>query len=136
MDTGKDSQTDGDRSRGFIVGRALALIVGLAFSLALGGAPVTSTIELPKAADTGSFARYVPFGDTREVIVRRSEELGFRYGIELSRRKVKIEGRQFELVQVPKPAVPAPIGSRPGTPVCGGGKALQAGGRGLVPARC
>jgi len=109
MNDVRDRHTDGDRSRGRIDARALALLVGLVFSLALSGAPTRSIIELPKTADTGSFARYVPFGDTREVIVRRSSELGFPYGFVLSRRMVKVAGGEFELVKYRNLLSPPPL---------------------------
>ena len=99
MGTCKQRRLGRHRSRGHVFGRALALTVGLALAPALIGAPMTSTIGLPKSADTGSFARYVPFDDRRQVIVRRGKELGFRYGLELGRRKVKVEGGEFELVK-------------------------------------
>jgi hypothetical protein len=68
-----------------------------------------STIELPTTAGTGSFARYVPFADRREVIVRCGKELGFRYGLELSRRKVKIADGVFELVRYQELLAPPPL---------------------------
>lgn len=69
-------------------------------------------INLKCTADTGTFARYVPFGDAREVIVRRGKELGFNYGFELSRRSVTIQGRSFELVRSQATLSPPPM--RPG----------------------
>ncbi len=96
-------------SRRLLVSSALALFTGLAFALDLTGVPITSTIELAKTADIGSFARYVPFGDRREVIVRRGKELGFWYGFELGRRKVKVEGGEFELVKYQNRLSPPPL---------------------------
>jgi hypothetical protein len=80
--------------------------------LAVSGTPMTSTIELKKTADTGTFARYVPFDDQREVIVRRGKELGFQYGAELSRRTVKVKGGEFALVKYQAILSPPPM--RPG----------------------
>ena len=60
--------------------------------LLIAAAPMISTIELKKTADTGTFARYVPFDDQREVLVRRGKELGFQYGLEQSRRMVRVKG--------------------------------------------
>jgi len=62
-------------------------------------APAHSRLNLKCTADTGTFARYVPFGDQREVIVRRGTELGFNYGLEQSRRMVTVKGHQFPLVR-------------------------------------
>jgi hypothetical protein len=70
---------------------------------------MTSIITLTKTADTGSFARYVPFGDTREVIVRRGKELGFRYGFEQSRRMVQVRGGEFALVTYQELLSPPPL---------------------------
>ena len=55
----------------------------------------TVAISLPSTLDTG---RYVPFGDGREVIVRRGTETGFHYGFEQGRRRVKVQGGEFDLV--------------------------------------
>jgi hypothetical protein len=96
-------------ARGRIVDRVLVLIAGLALSLALTGAPMTSAIELPKTANTGSFARYVPFGDRREVIVRRGKEPGFRYGFEQGRRMVRVQGGEFALVTYQDLLSPPPL---------------------------
>lgn len=56
-------------------------------------------IALPSTVDTGNFARFVPFGDGREVIVRRGRETGFHYGFEQSRRRVKLVGGEFDLIK-------------------------------------
>jgi hypothetical protein len=85
------------------------LILSLGATAALAGAPMTSTIALKKTADTGTFARYVPFDDAREVIVRRGKELGFQYGIELSHRKVKVRGGEFEVVRYQAILSPPPM---------------------------
>ena len=77
--------------------------------LLLAAAPMISTIELKKTADTGTFARYVPFDDQREVIVRRGKELGFQYGLEQSRRTVKVKGGQFALVKYQAMLSPPPM---------------------------
>lgn len=69
-------------------------------------------INFKCTADTGTFARYIPFGDQREVIVRRGKELGFDYGFEMSRRKVTIQGRKFDVVRSQATLSPPPM--RPG----------------------
>lgn len=102
-------QPAGDTARGRIVGGVLVLIAGLVLAPALTGAPMTSAIELPKTANTGSFARYVPFGDRREVIVRRGKELGVRYGFEQGRRMVQIQGGEFALVTYQNLLSPPPL---------------------------
>jgi hypothetical protein len=72
--------------------------------------PTHSRIALKCTADTGTFARYVPFDDKREVIVRRGSELGFQYGEELSRKMVKIKGHSFPLVRTQASLSPPPLG--------------------------
>lgn len=74
---------------------------------------LASTITLRAAVDTGTFARYLPF-DAREVTVRRGGEMGFHYGLELSRRRVRLDGGTFDLVRYRQILSP-PI-SRPGEP--------------------
>ena len=71
--------------------------------------PTRSRIDLKCTADTGTFARYIPFGDQREVIVRRGKELGFHYGIEQSRRIVKVKGYLFPLVRTMALLSPPPM---------------------------
>ena len=71
--------------------------------------PTRSRIDLKCTADTGTFARYVPFGDGREVIMRRGREMGFNYGAELSRRTVKIKGHSFPLVRTVAILSPPPL---------------------------
>lgn len=71
--------------------------------------PTRSRIDLKCTADTGTFARYIPFGDRREVIVRRGKELGFNYGLEQSRRMVKVKGYQFPLVRTIALISPPPM---------------------------
>lgn len=71
----------------------------------------SSVIALRKTADTGTFARYQPFDDNREVIVRRGRELGHDYGLSMRRRAVKVGGVDFELVtyqQILSPPVQVP----------------------------
>ena len=70
---------------------------------------MTSTIDLPKTADTGSFARYVPFDDGREVIVRRGGPSGVHYGLEMGRRRVTLEGGEFDLVRFQDILSPPPL---------------------------
>ena len=76
--------------------------------------PTRSRIALKCSADTGTFARYIPFGDRREVIVRRGSELGFNYGLEQSRRMVRVKGYQFPLVRTMALLSPPPMGPRQG----------------------
>jgi hypothetical protein len=78
---------------------------------------MTSIIDLPKTVDTGSFARYVPFGDGREVIVRRGEERGFHYGLELGRKRVTLDGGAFELVRFQGLLSPPPLLSGRASPL-------------------
>ena len=41
----------------------------------------TVEIDMPKTEDTGLFARYIPFGDKRVLIVRRGTAVGHHYGL-------------------------------------------------------
>ena len=61
---------------------------------------VRSSVEIafPSTADSGKFARYAPFGDGREMIVRRGASTGYHYGFEKVKRRVKLEGGEFDLV--------------------------------------
>lgn len=77
--------------------------------------PTHSRIDLKCTADTGTFARYIPLGDQREVIVRRGKELGFDYGLEQSRRMVKVNGHKFPLVRTMALISPPPMAARPST---------------------
>ena len=92
---------------------ALAALYG-AVALAADKAPMPtrSRLNLKCTADTGTFARYVPFADAREVIVRRGREMGFRYGAEMSRRTVTVKGVEFTLVRYQAILSPPPM--RPG----------------------
>ncbi len=59
-----------------------------------------SRVLLPNVYDNGSFARFVPFGDGREVIVRRGREIGSCvYGLEQSRRTVALGGLEVPVVR-------------------------------------
>ena len=112
MGTDNERWPERHRSHWRIRGRAPALTIGLLLAsaaLPLIAAPMTSTIALPKTADTGSFARYVPFADGREVIVRRGRERGFRYGLALSRRKVTLGDGAFEVVTYQALLSPPPL---------------------------
>lgn len=71
--------------------------------------PKHSRIDLKCTADTGTFARYVPFGDKREVIVRRGKEMGFNYGLEQSSRTVVIGGHKFRVVRSMAMLSPPPM---------------------------
>jgi len=53
----------------------------------------------PIALPSASFARYEPFLDGRHIIVRRGKELGFRYGLELSRREIELGVARASLVR-------------------------------------
>ena len=55
-------------------------------------------IDMPATVDTGSFARYVPFGDKREVIVRRGAELGRSHGLPKGTRRVVVSALEFDRV--------------------------------------
>ncbi len=68
-------------------------------------------MDLP-STDSG---RYVPFGDGREVIVRRGSAMGFRYGLEQSRRVVVLHGHRLSLVR--STATYSPPVLVPGAPV-------------------
>ena len=61
---------------------------------------VRSTVEIafPSTVDSGKFARYTPFGDGRELIVRRGASTGFHYGFEKVQRRVKLQGGEFDLI--------------------------------------
>ena len=72
--------------------------------------PKRSRINLKCTADTGTFARYVPFSDQREVVVRRGREMGFNYGLEQSRRMMVVKGHKFPLVRSMAILSPPPLG--------------------------
>ena len=95
-----------------VLGRLAAVGEVQAQTKELKSMPTRSRIDLKCTADTGTFARYVPFGDQREVIVRRGKELGFNYGLEQSRRMVKVKGYKFPLVRTMALLSPPPM--RPG----------------------
>jgi len=59
---------------------------------------LTSRIDLPNSAAGKSFARLVPFGDGREVIVRRDGATA-HYGLEQGQRLVAIAGHEFLVVR-------------------------------------
>lgn len=95
--------------------RTFVLVVLFAMAALAGDGgtlPARSKLNLKCTADTGSFARYVPFDDGREVIVRRGKELGFNYGLEKSKRTVKVKGTEFKLVRYMQLLSPPPL--RPG----------------------
>jgi hypothetical protein len=87
------------------------------------GPPAISRIALPSTVDTGVFARYVPFGDNREVIVRRGSQMGYRYGIESGRRIVTLHGRELWVVR--STAILSPPVLRPGERVMSAAAAKQ-----------
>jgi hypothetical protein len=68
-----------------------------------------SRIDLPKTFDNGTFARLVPFGDKREVIVRRGTELGGSYGLEQGRRVVTLGGVEVAIVRYHDLLSPPPL---------------------------
>jgi len=74
----------------------------------------TTSIRLPCTFRSDSFARYQPFGDGREVVVRRGKELGFHYGLETGRRTVVIDGVEVVVRRHLAVRSPPPLG--PGRP--------------------
>lgn len=70
---------------------------------------MSSTFAFRKTTDTGTFARYTPFEDGRELVVRRGKTVGFHYGIERSRRKVNVDGRELELARFVSLLSPPPM---------------------------
>ena len=68
-----------------------------------------SRLVLPCTQSNGTFARYVPFGDGREVVTRRGAELGRHpYGLEQSRRTVSLRGVDALLVRYVATLSPPP----------------------------
>jgi len=66
-------------------------------------------LDLPCTYDNGSFARYTPFGDRREVIVRRGIEMGTcAYGIEEGTRTATIAGEQVRVTRYHQLLSPPP----------------------------
>lgn len=77
--------------------------------------PIRSRFDLPVAAEGPKYARLVPFGDGREVIVRRGSELGFPYGLPSPRPPVVLCGIRVPVVHylsILSPPVLAP-GAKP-----------------------
>lgn len=58
---------------------------------------VTSRIDLPGIGPS-PFGRLIPFGDGREIIVRRGPVMGRHHGMEMRRRLVQIGGHEFLVV--------------------------------------
>ncbi len=81
--------------------------------------PTRSVIGMRCIADTGTFARYLPFSDERQVIVRRGAELGHDYGLkDPSEQLVTISGVEVYITrhrQILSPPVSQPS-SKPMTP--------------------
>ena len=77
--------------------------------------PGSVDIALPKTVDTGQFARYVPFGDKREVIVRRGAALGHRYGRLLKNRRLTVSGAEYDFATYQDILSPPP--HQPGQPL-------------------
>ena len=75
----------------------------------------TVKIDLPSSVDTGTFARYIPFNDKREIIVRRGPATGHHYGLIQNNRGVTISGREHQLVTYRNTLSP-PV-RRPGEPL-------------------
>lgn len=62
--------------------------------------PGASQIHLKCTAETGTFARYEPFGDQRSIVVWRGDQMGRKGGIgPWSRRSVKVNGMDFLLLR-------------------------------------
>jgi hypothetical protein len=75
-----------------------------------------SRLAMPHLFDNGTFARFVPFGDGREVIVRRGREMGTcSYGLEQSHRSVKVAGNEIRIVRYTDLLSPPPL--TPGAPL-------------------
>jgi uncharacterized protein (DUF952 family) len=80
--------------------------------------PIRTTIDLPVTAEGPLFARHVPFGDGREVIVRRGRELGTTNGLPSPQNPVIIAGIRVPVVRyltILSPPVLAP-GAKPMSP--------------------
>ncbi|MCB9555273.1 MAG: hypothetical protein H6707_04160 [Deltaproteobacteria bacterium] len=73
-----------------------------------------SQLQLPCTFDNGRFARFVPFGDGREVIVRRGSERGFDYGLPQGEREVELAEERFTVTRYV--ALLSPPLARPGSP--------------------
>jgi uncharacterized protein (DUF952 family) len=61
--------------------------------------PIRARIDLPVAFESPVFARHVPFGDGRQVIVRRGSELGFDYGLPEPQRPITLHGIEVPVVR-------------------------------------
>lgn len=62
-------------------------------------AATRAQVTLPCSFDNGTFARYKPFADDRQVVARRGREMGFDYGSAKGRRRVAVGENTFELVE-------------------------------------
>lgn len=62
--------------------------------------PACSSIDLHCIANTGTFARYQPFSDERQVVVRRGTELGHGYGLQHAQeRRITISGVEVTITR-------------------------------------
>jgi hypothetical protein len=71
--------------------------------------PVKSTIDIEGVSSDQTFSRGRPFGDEREVIVRRGDEMESRFGFELSRRTLRLDGMSVEVIRVREILSPPPL---------------------------
>ncbi|MEO0869543.1 MAG: hypothetical protein AAFY17_14120 [Cyanobacteria bacterium J06642_11] len=58
-----------------------------------------SIIDIEGVSSNQTFARGRPFGDEREVIVRRGDEMGKRFDFELHRRPLQLGGQSVEVIR-------------------------------------
>lgn len=72
-------------------------------------ARVRSRIDLPRAAGNEHFARFVPFGDGREIVVLRGKELGKHHGLPQGSRRVRIERWELPLERSMTQLSPPPL---------------------------
>lgn len=69
-----------------------------------------STIDIEGVSNEQTFARGRPFRDEREVVVRRGDEMGSRFGFELNRRTLQIDGVLVHVIRVREILSPPPFG--------------------------
>ena len=63
----------------------------------MASSPSRTQIDLPRTARAGDFERYEPFGDGRQVVVRRGERRKETLGVLQGSRSVVVAGRQYDL---------------------------------------
>lgn len=71
--------------------------------------PIRSRFDLAVDSEGPKFARLVPFGDGREVIVRRGSELGFAYGMGSPRPPVVLSGIRVPVIHYVSILSPPPL---------------------------